>query len=128
MYWLDGTSLSNGETPIFKKTLLDEDGLYDAGSGKYRVPVSGIYYFSAGLCVNKGDFLGVNIVADGVRIGAFDAVDYDIHTCSSGSAVAKLDKNTKVWLVVTEATNRLRNNDGVGGFNYFSGYLVNEQQ
>ena len=129
VYWLDGTSVSVGETLIFKKILLDEGGLYDVSNGKYRVPVSGIYYFTAGLCVNKGDWGAVNIVADGARIGAFDVVDYDISTCSSGSAVAKIEKNTTVWLLVTEATATLRNTDGsAGGFNYFSGYLVNEQQ
>ena len=126
VYWLADTSLISGNVVIFTRKPLDEGALYDTNTGKYNVPVSGLYFFTSGLCVNKGDYGAINIVADGTRIGAFDAVDYDLHTCSTGSALAKLEKNTKVWLVVTADTSA-RNTDTYGGFNYFSGYLISEQ-
>ena len=107
---------------------MDEGELYDTRTGKYTVPVSGKYYFTAALCTGSGnDYGSVNIVADGVRIGAFDLGDGSFHRCSSGNGVAKLQKNANIWLVVTNSFTG-RNSDDYYGFNYFAGYLINEEQ
>ena len=124
-YWLADASLNTGDVVVFSKKLLDEGELYDTSTGKYSVPVSGVYYFVSTLCSNA-NYGAVKFVADGVRIGAFDFGDSSYHICSSGSAVVKLVKNAKVWLAVTDSV-RIYNGDNAGGFNNFAGYLINEQ-
>ena len=106
--------------------LLDEGELYNTSTGKYNVPVSGLYYFTANLCCPNLDYGAVHFMANENRIGAFDFGDTVNHICSTGSAIAKLQKNTKVWLKTITGFDA--NTEEINGrFNYFSGYLINEE-
>ena len=119
------TTLSAGEVVVFERKLLDEGGMYDTTTGKYNVPVSGLFYFTANLCSKANDYGSVNFEANGIRFGSFNFGDKSYDTCSTGSAIAKLQKNTKVWL---KAVNPFvaTTDEANGRFNYFSGYLIKE--
>ena len=126
VYNLSESFLTYAEPVVFGRKLLDEGGLYDTSTGKYNVPVSGLYFFTANLCTTNNDYASVKFVADGTRLGAFNFGDAIWNLCSTGSAIAKLQKNTKVWLKTVAGF--VANTEEIDGrFNYFSGYLINEE-
>lgn len=95
-YWLSSNALATlNAAVIFSKTLFDEKEAYDNTTGKYTVPVSGTYMFTSQLCLNGNDYAAVNFVADGNRIGAFDSGDKSFYSCSSGTALGKLQEINK---------------------------------
>ena len=82
--------------------------------------------FSSQLCIDSGNYAAVNFVANGNRIGAMDSGDNNFPTCSSGIALAQLQKGHQIWLQVTYTSISIRNTDETGGFNSFAGYLISE--
>ena len=109
---------------MLSKTIFDEAHAYDNSSGKYTVNKDGVYLFTARFCMDVNEYTEVNIVADGDRFGSFDAGDPTYTTCSSGTAIGKLEKGMKVWMEVTNIAT-CRNRDVANGFNYFAGIAIN---
>lgn len=126
-HWLPDTSLSKGKTLVFSKTIFDEEQTYDNSSGKYTVPFSGTYLFTAHLCIFDRHHGEIYFVADGIRFGAFYVVDKDWYVCAQGTAIGQLQKGAKVWLKA-DSTAAAYNADDPSGFNYFAGYLINKNR
>lgn len=126
-YWLSDTSPANNDAIVFTRTLYDTGNVYNNRTGKFTAPVTGIYIFTATLCISSSSWMTLQFVADGTRIGAFAAGDANYWTCSSGSATALLLKGSAVWLRAhdTNAGERLVNN-GDNAFNGFTGTMIYE--
>ena len=100
-YWLSYYDFETLNAVLrFSRILFDEEDTYDSSTGKYIVPVTGVYTFISQLCLGGDNYAAVHFVADGSRIGAFDI--HNNSTCSSGTALAKLEKGRQFWLQVTD--------------------------
>ena len=110
---------------MFSKTIFDDAEAYDNSTGKYTVNKDGVYLFTARFCLLSGQYIEMNIVADGDRFGSFDAGDQNYWTCSSGTAIGKLTKGTQVWMEVLNSATCENRIETPFGFNYFTGFLIN---
>ena len=115
----------HGDILVFTKTRFNQDGLYSAATGKYTAPADGTYVFHATLNSNaNGKSIHVEIKADTVAIGKFVVYDKSYDISSSGSAVARLDKGTEVYLRVTSVYEGYGFRDDAYYMNTFSGYRI----
>lgn len=126
-HWLSSTSPANNDVIIFTRTLYDKGNVYNNTTGKFTTPVTGIYLFTAALCIKPNTWMNLQFMADGTRIGEFVAGDKYWSICSSGSATAPLSKGSVVWLRAhsVDYGEKLWNSDD-NGFNGFTGTLVYE--
>ena len=118
---------SSGDILVFTKTHFNEDGLYSTTTGKYTAPADGIYVFHAtltGYVSNKG--IHVEFKAGGIALGRFVVNDKNNYDWSnSGSATARLQRGTEVYLRVTSVSSGYRFQENTYYMNTFSGYRVN---
>ncbi|XP_045169257.2 collagen alpha-1(X) chain-like [Mercenaria mercenaria] len=127
-YFLKETSIENGQTLIFTKTVYDKGLGYNNRTGVYTTPVSGVYLFSVQLCIFVDKFVHVEIVHEDATIIKVRLVDEDqrYHSCSTVTGVAVLSKGERVWvksIISSTGENIWRNPDIV--WNSFSGVLIN---
>ena len=116
-----------GDILVFTKTHLNEDGLYSTTTGKYTTSVNGIYVFHATLTSDiSNKNIHVEFKAGGNAIGRFAVVDTASDITSSGSATARLQKGTEVYLRVTYVSSGYRFREDGHYMNSFSGYLISK--
>ena len=111
---------------IFSRSLLNEGDAYNMETGKFTVPLSGLYTFSAAMCTNAAAYAVVYFEADGSRIGAFDVGDENYYKCSGGTATAVLEQGVQVWLKLKDTPEKGFKNHEQDCFNYFTGYLIHQ--
>ena len=99
-YWLRNHDAVVGDTLIFKNTVLNEHGVYNSETGEYTVKVNGTYIFLSTLCFHGGKYANLQFVADDRVIGVFRIGDESWDLCTSSSAVAYLQKDSKVKLLL----------------------------
>ena len=121
--------LTFGDTIVFTKTRLNENEAYDTSTGIYTTPCDGIYQFHATLAMPYGSskyYIFVAFKAGGTSIGAFsiDSANYDIS--ASGSALARLQKDTKVALKVTWWRSKFKFANDEYRMPSFSGHLISK--
>lgn len=127
-YWLTNLSPAESEAIVFSRTIFDKGSVYNNITGKFTAPVPGVYLLTASLCATSGSWIRLQFMADGARIGAFIVGDRDWFTCSSGSAIAFLEKGSTVWLRrvnVHNNTEKFANNNS-DYFHSFTGLLIHE--
>lgn len=127
-YWLTNLSPAESEAIVFSRTIFDKGSVYNNITGKFTAPVPGVYHLTASLCATSGSWIRLQFMADGARIGAFIVGDRDWFTCSSGSAIAFLEKGSTVWLRrvnVHSNTEKFANNNS-DYFHSFTGLLIHE--
>ena len=122
-WFITKLSPSGEDDLIFKKTLLDETGVYDNTTGKYTAKVDGLYIFHATLCSKATELITVNFLAGGTVVGTFRTGDENLQACSSGSATARLQKGEQVSLRGYYATSAVLITDPEL-WNSFSGHLI----
>ena len=124
-YDLSASRPSAGTTLVFAKTHLNENSVYNTATGKFIAPVDGVYVFHATLHVN-GDkkYIYVEFNAGGKAIGRFKVGDDYINASSSGSAIARLQKETEVYLKVTSAISGSSFREDTFGMSTFSGHIL----
>ena len=124
-YQCSTTRLLKGSTIVLTRTRLNEDSVYNSGAGQFTAPVSGVYVFHATLCTNTGgSFIYVAFMADGEVIGRFSTNDNALDICTSGSALARLQKGNKVYLQVTLVSSGTVLRDDSNHMNSLSGFFV----
>ena len=123
-YESSSSSSSNGNTIIFKHMRLNEGGFYKTGTGQFTVPVDGIYVFHATLCTYYNKAIYVAFMADEGVLGRFASAAKDYHVCHSGSALARLQRGSQVFLKVTYISSGSVLFDDIHRMNSFSGFLV----
>jgi len=114
-----------GDNIKFKTELFNVGNGYNLDTGAFTAPVSGVYIFTAHLCVQKGLNLDYIFVKDEETIITGDMYENDGYTCATASAVILLQKNEKMAI-------RCRSN-ACGGYiketttdrNTLSGALIN---
>ena len=111
---------------IFSRSLLNKGDAYNMATGKFTVPLRGLYTFSAAMCTESDSYAVVNFEADGSRIGAFDVGDKDYYKCSGGTATAVLEQGVQVWLKLKRVSGKKFKNQELSNFNYFTGYLIHQ--
>ena len=119
-------SPSNGQTIIFSSTRLNEGNAYNTSTGVFTSPVNGTFSFSTQFCVPPNKVLFIAIVVDGINYATSLIYDSDAHACDTGTAVAMLHVNSKVWVMCTSANSRdIIYPADAKNMNSFSGYLIN---
>ena len=110
---------------VFTDTQLDEDGVYNNETGKFMAPVTGIYTFSSTICTWNGKHVRVDIVVDDKMIGRVSSRHTGWSGCSSGTATAKIEKGSKVWMkVIYASSGGIFDNNKTYTINSFSGHLL----
>ena len=114
----------NGATIIFTRVSLNDGKGYNPVTGIFKVPVSGVYSFTAHLC-NKGYYYITFAIKTQHRLLAVSTIHVKYHsTCSPLTTLAKVTKNEEIRVVAYGqksfiSTDRFR-------VQYFSGFLVNK--
>ena len=129
-YEISDTTPSTGDTLVFTKTFVNENGAYSTTTGIYTTPCDGIYEFHATLTSDASypkKYLYVEYKAGATSIGKFMMYMYDTDrdASSSGSAIARLQKGTEVFLRV-KTTSGARLEDNAYRMNSFSGHLISK--
>ena len=110
---------------MFTKTTLDEKNAYNITSGKLHRRATGTYLFTAQICTSGSNTAQIQFVETFGSFGAFEAGNVRGTVCSQGSAIVPLVNGGREWLEVGQG--EVEYNDGAPeGFNYFAGYLLNE--
>ena len=105
--------------------MLNEEGVYSTTTGMFTAPCDGVYEFHATLAINQNQKnLWVEFKAGDIAIGRFGGYDYYSHVCVSGSAIARLQKGTQVYLRVTSVTSGVGFLEDIHRLNNFSGHLI----
>ena len=116
---------SVGDTLVFRKTLLNEGGVYSTTTGKFTAPCDGVYEFHATVTSNQSKkCIYVEFKAGDVAIGRIEVCDYYYHISNSGSAMAKLRKGTEVYMRVTHVNPGFRFLEDAHRMKTFSGHLI----
>ena len=125
-YESTSSTAPTGSTIILRHTLLNEGGCYNTGTGQFTAPVDGIYIFHATLCIKgSSKFIFVAFMADEEVLGRFASNDKDFNSCHSGSALARLQRGSHMFLQVTSASSgSVLNDDDTRHTNSFSGFIV----
>ena len=124
-YDLSASRPSTGGTLVFAKTHLNEDGAYSTTRGTYTAPSNGIYVFHATLTSSQSKkIVYVEFRAGEQAIGRFWLLDDYYSVTSSGSATARLQKGTEVYLKVTSVASGFRFSKGSNAMNTFSGHRI----
>ena len=124
-YWLSEIDPTPPEDLIFTRTLLDTDSVYNNRTGKFTVQHSGVYIFFATLCAFGGQWVWVEFHNEETFIGKMYTGDNSYTTCSSGSAIARLQAGKQVSIRVTRASSgTVFYNSEKEAINSFSGHLI----
>ena len=119
------STVSVGSTIVLRRTRLNEGGSYNTGTGVFTAPIDGIYIFHATLCIHSGSkYIFVAFMAGEEVLGRFASNDKVFDSCHSGSALARLQKGSHVFLRVTGASSGSTLRDDGQHMNSFSGFLV----
>lgn len=122
-YDLTNASPSNGETLIFKTTLLNEEQGYDNATGKFTAPLTGAYLFTAQFCIaGGGGSTHYAFVVDNVFMKRGYFRQYDSFSCFTADVITVLKTGARVWVTVPLITTTFYQN--VNYWNSFSGVLV----
>ena len=114
-----------GSTIVLRHTRLNEGGAYNTETGHFTAPVDEIYILHATLCIkDRGKILYVAVMADEEVIGGVVTTDTVWNLCTSGSALARLQKGTKVFLRVNASSSGAVLRDDNVHINRFLGYLL----
>ena len=123
--WVQDDSPSVGDTLIFTRVPLNQNGVYNSGTGEYTVPADGTYMFSTTLCIYSGNWVKIKFLADQTVMDVFFPGHLSNYICTSTSTVGQLRKGMKVKIVVQEKNSGKafyqRNNDRMCTF---SGFLI----
>ena len=127
-YEISDTTPSTGDTLVFTKTFVNENGAYSTTTGIYTAPCDGIYEFHATIALSsKNTWIAVEFKAGTTAIGKFPVGDYWMYVSSSGSAIALVTKGTEVFLRVTGLrSSGARLGDDTYRMNSFSGHLISK--
>ena len=118
-------SPTKGSSIVFRRTQLNEGDLYNTETGQFTVPVDGIYVFHATLCTHSPDIsIYAAFMGDKEVLGMLASSEKDYNSCHSGSALARLQKGSKVYLQVTYISSGPVLFDDKYHMNSFSGFLV----
>ena len=125
-YESTSSTAPKGSTIVLTRTRLNEGDAYDTRTGQFTAPVDGIYIFHATLCIHSSSkYIHAAFMAGGeVLLGRFASVDKDWDSCHSGSALARLQKGSQVFLRVTDVSSGSVLIDDSNHMNSFSGFLV----
>lgn len=119
------SAVRSGETIVFRQTRLNEGNAYNTGTSHFTIPVDGIYIFHATICIRAGrKYIYVSVMAGEKVIGRVVTSDTVWNLCTSGSALARLQKGTNVSLRVTGAISGSVLHEDSKHTNSFSGFLV----
>ena len=113
---------------VFMKTFVNEDGAYNTATGIYTAPCDGIYEFHATLGVIRNSRnSGVEFKAGEKSIGKFMIGEDYTTASSSGSAIARIQKGTHVFLkVIARAAYSAGFGDDYTRMSSFSGHLISK--
>ena len=128
-YEISDRTPSTGDTLVFTKTFVNENEAYSTRTGVYTAPCDGIYEFHATLTSDASypkKYLYVEFKAGETSIGKFMVYDTVRDDSSSGSAIARLQKGTEVFLRVTTLHSRTRLLDDSYRMNSFNGHLISK--
>ena len=100
--WVQDESPSTGDTLIFTRVPLNQNGVYSNTTGEYTVPVDGTYMFSTTVCIHSLGWVKIKILADYSVMHVFFPGDLSDYICTSTSTVGQLKKGMKVKIVVHE--------------------------
>ena len=124
-YESSSKTVSVGNTIVLSRVRLNEGDAYDTRTGQFTAPVDGIYIFHATLCIYCcSKYIYVAFMAGEEVLGRFASNDKDYQSCHSGSALARLQKGSHVFLRVTDASSGSVLYDDIIRMNSFSGFLV----
>ena len=126
-YDLSAAKPSDGSILVFTKVHFNDDELYSTTTGKYTAPVDGLYEFHATLssCCSSKMSIDVEFQAGDKAIGKFSVVDLTSYDrSSSGSATARLQKDTEVYMRVTATGGNYRFREDAYFMSSFTGYRI----
>lgn len=112
-------------TLLSSPSLLNYGGVYSTTTGKFTVPIDGVYMFTSTLCASyTSKYAFVDFVADGTVIGKFTAGDADREICFSGSAIARLQKGMQAFLKVRLIESGFYIIENMHHMNSFTGHMI----
>ena len=127
-YNLSATTSSRADTIVFTQTMLNEDGVYSTTTGMFTAPRDGVYEFHATLVAGeakKGVWVEFKAFKAGETIiGRFSSWGYYHSFSFSGSAIARLQEGTHVYLKISSVQSTFKFNLYSALGNTFSGHLI----
>ncbi|XP_053398421.1 complement C1q tumor necrosis factor-related protein 3-like [Mercenaria mercenaria] len=120
--------LAIGQPVVFDTALTNEGGFYSTSTGKFTVPLDGLYIFSFMIETKHAVDTAVRLVVDGVNM--LDAVVEPRHTGQNlqggNVGIFKLHKGATVWVENYNREHQTLEGQDSYRFNTFSGALLSE--
>ena len=109
----------------FSNVQLNVGNAYDVNSGVFTAPVSGLYLFTAQLCVHKGNHIYMEIVKNGNALQRSLVESSGSHQCCNADTVDVLTQGDTVILKASDTYTTIFTADLVM-WSSFTGALLRE--
>ena len=125
---LEDNHLTVKRSPIvFGIAELNTGDAYDAGTGKFTAPISGLYLFSVQICIDQNESLEYQIMSrNRILSGTRHGEDHYKGLCSSVTTVASLSFGEKVWVSTSDRNTLLLSDNSPSQplWTMFTGVLI----
>lgn len=117
-------SPSRGATMVFPTVMFNIQDGYDASTGVFTAPVSGMYLFTTQICTVKGDYISFDINVNGQQLGRGYVQSSNVYPCNTADAFGYMAGGQQAYIGVYRISGLLyTDSDRLVSF---SGTLVNK--
>lgn len=95
-YTILGSSINNGQTVVFEKSMYNIGTGYNTATGVFKAPVNGIYMLNARLCVTKNYVAKFKLTVDGKSVDESASFTVNNNPYFHLNAVVDLNKGSNV--------------------------------
>jgi hypothetical protein len=120
-------SLANNKVFVYSNIILNIGDSYNKGTGVFVAPVSGLYLFTAQVCLYNDNWVQAGIVVNGRPISKTAIGITTWWNCYTFDAITAVEKGNEVsvkCLVDCDVSERL--NENTNAVNSFSGVLIHK--
>lgn len=114
----------NDRPVAFVTTSFNIGSAYDPSTGKFTAPISGVYIFSAFLCVDSNKYLYYAVVKNNSVLLKGSLKEDTYRLCTSATVITTVEAGEAVWVKGTDNGSQYEIKQDQWRENTFSGALI----